>query len=151
LVTFYRLIMVLWSVIWIGRLTQTNLIYCHLSIDKQIVILNIYFESNHVFIVIQIVFELSKTTESHRVNRHTILKKILEKKLIMSIHFFTLKFFCIQTIVHRGPMIYYKTKSKWCFIVIIVTLFHFSTMLKVHFKSYILLLTHVIFTLFYYM
>jgi hypothetical protein len=41
----------------------------------------------------------------------------------------------------------YKTKRKWCFIITIATLFHFSTTLKINLRSYTSLLTHTIFTL----
>jgi hypothetical protein len=40
---------------------------------------------------------------------------------------------------------------KWCFIVAIATLFYFSATLKISFRSYIFLLMHMIFIMFYYM
>ena len=40
---------------------------------------------------------------------------------------------------------------KWCFIVAIATLFYFSATLKISLRSYIFLLMHMIFIMFYYM
>jgi len=57
---------------------------------------------------------------------------------IFSLHFFFEK-------------LLYKTKNKWYFTVAITTSSHFSTTLKINLRYYIFLLTHMIFTLFYYM
>jgi len=39
---------------------------------------------------------------------------------------------------------------KWCFTIAIATLFHYYATLKIRLKSYIFLLTHMFFTIFYY-
>jgi hypothetical protein len=40
---------------------------------------------------------------------------------------------------------------KWCFTITIATLFHYYAILKIRLRFYMFLLTHMFFTIFYYM
>jgi hypothetical protein len=59
-------------------------------------------------------------------------------------------FFCNFFYLYFLKKLLYKTKSKWCFAVVIATLFYFFIILKINLKSYMFLLTYMIFILFYY-
>ena len=65
------------------------------------------------------------------------LYSFVNKKSIIILHFFC------KIIIQR--------LRKWCFTITIATLFHSFAMLKISLKSYIFLLMHMIFTIFYYM